>query len=96
MKKKDCKCKDKVKMSVPEGMEFNKPYNMDHTLHSDHYWDTSRNIDVEVSDGQPYILPFDKDLDRVVKKITDLLKSKNLIFMRELWNSSDSLALSIN
>ena len=74
--KKPCGCKD-VKMSTPKGMEFNTPYTMDHTLHNEHYWDINRNIDVTVSDGQPYIVPFNIQLDRTTKKITDLLKSKN-------------------
>mgnify|MGYP003134803740 FL=1 len=94
MKKKDCKCKDKVKMSVPEGMEFNKPYNMDHTLHSDHYWDTSRNIDVEVSEGQVYEVSFDRDLDKIVKKITNLLKSKNLAYGNSALNPANIFSKS--
>ena len=77
IKDKDCKCKDKVKMSAPEGMKFNTPYTMDHTLHNEYYWDFNRNIDVTVSDGQAYVVPFDIDLDNTVKKITDLLKEKN-------------------
>ena len=77
MTKKDCKCKDKVKMSVPKGMEFNTSYVMDNTLHSEHYWDTNRNIDVTVSEGQTYVLPFDKHLDELVNDITKLLKEKN-------------------
>jgi hypothetical protein len=35
--------KKQVKMSVPEGKEFNTPYTMDNTLHNDLYWDTDRN-----------------------------------------------------
>jgi hypothetical protein len=34
-----------VKMSTPEGMEFDTPYTMDHTLHNEYYWDTERNKD---------------------------------------------------
>ena len=41
MSKKD----KKIKMSVPEGLEFDTPYTMDTTLHNDHYWDTERNKD---------------------------------------------------
>ena len=37
MKKKD------IKMSVPEGMEFNKSYTMN-TTHNEHYWETDRNM----------------------------------------------------
>ena len=43
---KGCKCKCgsdhdlDIKMSVPKDMEFNTPYNMDHTLHNEYYWDT--------------------------------------------------------
>jgi|TARA_Y100000310_G_scaffold322756_1_gene382188 hypothetical protein len=78
-KKKGCGCGKKarkVKMSVPEGKEFNKPYTTDHT-YNDHYWDTNRNIDVTVSEGQTYVLPFDKHLDELVNDITKLLKEKN-------------------
>ena len=39
MSKKD----KKIKMSVPEGMEFDTPYTMDSTLHTELYWDTDRN-----------------------------------------------------
>ena len=77
MSKKKCKCEENVKMSVPEGMEFNTPYNMNHTLHSNHYWAPNRNIDVTVSDGQPYVVPFDRHLDQVIGEITNLLKIKN-------------------
>tara|TARA_R110002012_G_scaffold1863_8_gene8985 strand:+ start:1978 stop:2388 length:411 start_codon:yes stop_codon:yes gene_type:complete len=35
--------KCKVKMSVPKGIEFGVKYEMDHTLHNEHYWDTERN-----------------------------------------------------
>ena len=51
-KNKKCKCGSDydvdVKMSVPEGMEFNTSYiipneTMDHTLHNKYYWDTNRN-----------------------------------------------------
>ena len=74
-KDKKCTCgnSDDIKMSVPEGMEFNKPYSMDHTLHSEHYWDINRNIDVSVKEN----LPFNEELDIVVKQITNLLKEKN-------------------
>ena len=74
-KDKKCTCgnSDDIKMSVPEGMEFNKPYSMDHTLHSEHYWDINRNIDVAVKED----LPFNQELDIVVRQITNLLKEKN-------------------
>ena len=78
-KKKDCGCGKKarkVKMSVPEGKEFNKPYTTDHT-YNDYYWDRNRNIDVTVSEGQTYVLPFDTNLDEIVNNITKLLKEKN-------------------
>tara|TARA_Y100000310_G_scaffold311099_1_gene357071 strand:- start:132 stop:590 length:459 start_codon:yes stop_codon:yes gene_type:complete len=88
-KKKGCGCSKKtqrtippkIKMSKPEGTEYDTPYNMDTTFtnpgHSEHYWDQNRNIDVKVSEGQPYILPFDRSLDEVVNNITKLLKEKN-------------------
>ena len=60
-----------VKMSVPEGMEFNKSYSMP-LEHNKHYWDTDRNGLVSNIKSQ-----FGNRLDRAAKKITDLLKSKN-------------------
>ena len=89
MKNKDCRCKDKVKMSTPKGMEFNTPYTMDHTLYNEHYWDFNRNIDVTVSDGQPYIVPFNVELDQTIKKITDLLKSKNIAYGNSALNPAN-------
>ena len=89
MTKKDCKCKDKVKMSAPEGMEFNTGYIMDNTLHNEHYWDTNRNIDVTVSDGQSYIISFDEELDIVVKQMTDLLKEKNKAYGNSALNPTN-------
>ena len=86
-KNKDCGCKKReVKMSTPEGKEFNIPYTMDTTLHNEHYWDTDRNripealgadFDVDIDDGRAYVLPFDQHLNNVVDKIVGLLKSKN-------------------
>ena len=93
MKNKKCKCGSDhdldVKMSTPGNMKFNTPYTMDHTLHSKHYWDTNRNIDVTVSDGQSYIVPFDKQLDDVVKKITNLLKEKNKAYGNSALNPAN-------
>lgn len=71
------KKKNKIKMSVPDGCEFNTPYTMDSTAHSEHYWDTERNID-------PWKVPADADfawhLDKVTEKITNLLKEKNAAY----------------
>ena len=89
MTKKDCKCKDKVKMSTPKGMEFNTPYTMDHTLYSEHYWDVNRNIDVTVSEGESYIVSFDEDLDITIKKITNLLKEKNKAYGNSALNPTN-------
>ena len=65
--------KKKVKMSVPEGIEFGEPYTMTST-HNELYWDTERNKD-------PWRVPstakFTWHLDKVVEQITTLLKSKN-------------------
>ncbi len=59
-----------IKMSVPEGMEFNTPYSMSDTLgHSKFYYDFDRNKGEYVS--------FDEKLDIIVKNVTDLLKEKN-------------------
>ena len=78
MAKKPTKTKKSdIKMSVPEGMEFHKPYNMDHTLHSEHYWDTNRNIDITINNGETKIITFDQQLDKIIKEISNLLKSKN-------------------
>ena len=77
MAKKPTKTKKSdIKMSVPEGMEFNTSYNIDHTLHNEYYWDTTRNINIK-TDGQTFELPFEETLDKVVAEITTLLKEKN-------------------
>jgi|TARA_R110002020_G_scaffold3758_5_gene16547 hypothetical protein len=73
-KKKPCGCgtkKTDVKMSVPEGMEFNTSYSipLEHTVN---YWDTDRNGLVTAIKSK-----FSNRLDRAAKQITDLLKSKN-------------------
>ena len=61
------KKKDTVTMSVPEGMEFNTSYSISKGR-SEHYWDMDRNKDPN---------NFSDKLDEEVKKIVDLLKSKN-------------------
>ena len=78
-------------MSIPEGMEFGTPYTMDHTLYSEHYWDFNRNgkIDVEVSEGESYIVSFDEELDNVVKQITNLLKEKNKAYGNSALNPTN-------
>jgi len=60
----------KVKMSIPEGLEFDTPYSMNSTLHSESYWDTDRNKDLTR-------MSFSEKLDIEVKTISDLLKEKN-------------------
>ena len=73
-KTEPCGCGTKepdVKMSVPEGMEFNKSYSIP-LQHTQNYWDTDRNGLVSGIKNQ-----FGNRLDRAAKKITDLLKSKN-------------------
>ena len=67
MKKKK---ETKVKMSVPEGMDFNTLYTMDSTSHAELYWDTDRNKDFAR-------MSFSEKLDIEVKVISDLLKEKN-------------------
>ena len=67
MKKKK---ETKVKMSVPEEMEFNTLYTMDSTSHAELYWDTDRNKDFAR-------ISFSEKLDIEVKVISDLLKEKN-------------------
>ena len=63
-----------VKMSTPEGMEFDTPYTMDHTLHNEHYWDTERNKDPWRASTA---IDFSCHLDKVTEQITTLLKEKN-------------------
>jgi|TARA_R100000231_G_C5301909_1_gene157800 hypothetical protein len=60
--------KKDIKLSVPEGMEFNKSYSLDST-HSHYYYDYDRNKGARLS--------FDEKLDIEVKAISDLLKTKN-------------------
>jgi hypothetical protein len=64
-----------VKMSVPEGMEFDTPYITNYT-HNEHYWDTERNINTFKTQSTE----FSYQLDRVTEKITDLLKEKNAAY----------------
>ena len=64
------KKKTDIKMSVPEGMEFNTSYTLSDTIgHSKYYYDFDRNKDNSIS--------FAEKLDIEVKIITDLLKEKN-------------------
>ena len=82
IKKKKCKCGSDydgdVKMSVPEGMEFNTSYEipnatMDSTLrYNEHYWDTQRNIDSNQNKNK-----FGIKLLEITREITELLISKN-------------------
>ena len=58
-----------VKMSVPEGIEFNTSYSMNNTGHSKYYYDFDRNKGNQMT--------FAEKLDIEVKTITDLLKEKN-------------------
>ena len=64
---------DKVKMSVPDGMDYDTPYDIDNLTstasHSKYYYDFDRNKGAN--------LTFEERLDIEVKAITDLLKSKN-------------------
>ena len=59
-----------VKMSVPEGKEFNTPYTVDSTLHTELYWDTDRNKDF-------MRMSFSEKLDIEIETISNLLKEKN-------------------
>ena len=66
-----------IKMSVPEGMEFNQTYeipnkSMDHTLHNKHYWESDRNTDPFKQKDD-----FGIKLLEVTREITDLLMQKN-------------------
>jgi hypothetical protein len=76
---RDCGCNKKVKMSVPEGAEFNTPYTipnetMDHTIHNEHYYEYNRNMNKTIDTDD---VKFRVELDYVCRSITDLLKQKN-------------------
>jgi len=59
----------KVKMSVPEGKDFNTSYTLDPSR-SKYYWDTDRNLGNESN-------TFATDLLTITREITELLISKN-------------------
>ena len=67
MKKKK---ETKVKMSKPDGLEFDTPYIMNSTLHTELYWDTDRNKDF-------MHMSFSEKLDIEIETISNLLKEKN-------------------
>ena len=67
--KKDKKNTD-IKMSVPDGMEFNKSYSIS-PEHNKYYWDVDRNKDPN---------SFSNKLDKEVKEIVELLKEKNAAY----------------
>ena len=83
MKDKKCTCKKDIKMSVPEGMEFNTAYEipndtMDSTLHSKYYYDYNRNQnDQFYLDYDMKNKTFSDNIDIIISQITDLLKEKN-------------------
>ena len=68
------KKENKIKMSVPEGYEFNTTYSLseleDNVKHSKAYYDFNRNGKLDNPN-------FDSKLDKVVSEITTLLKEKN-------------------
>ena len=91
-KKKDCGCAKKpkvdIKMSTPDGMEFNKPYpieNMTATSnkvkHSEHYFDVNRNVEPKtinkIDEKTKLTIEFQNTLDTLLTNIGNLLKSKN-------------------
>ena len=72
------KKKDKtVTMSVPEGLEFDTPYSINST-HNKYYWDVDRNKDPNI--GKLKNPKFEWHLDKVVGRITNLLKEKNAAY----------------
>ena len=91
MKKKK---ETKVKMSVPEGIEFGTPYTMDST-HTELYWDTQRNIDP--ADINKHI-GFAEKLDIEVLSVTNLLKEKleKLVENEIKIQTSSKVGLNIN
>ena len=64
---KKCTCSkyDDVKMSVPEGMEFNTSYSMNHTMYTENYWDTDRNKEYQSPQKKPRL---DDKLARIKNK----------------------------
>ena len=80
------KKKSTVTMSVPEGVEFNTSYSLadahEKERHNEHYWNTDRNTD-------PYELNFNDRLDKEIKAISDLLKSKNKAYGDTALNPSN-------
>tara|TARA_R110000765_G_scaffold20528_2_gene53177 strand:+ start:1444 stop:1821 length:378 start_codon:yes stop_codon:yes gene_type:complete len=66
-----------ITMSVPEGVEFNTPYN----LHNESYYEVDRN--------GPLTSSFDLKLDLELKKIGELLKSKNKAYGDTALNPSN-------
>ena len=79
------KKKDKtVTMSVPEGLEFDTSYTMNST-HNKFYWDVDRNKDPWKASNPK----FGWHLDKVVEKITKLLKEKNEAYGNTALNPSN-------
>ena len=79
MKKKK---ETKVKMSTPKGVEFNTPYTMDSTLHTELYWETDRNKDF-------MRISFSEKLDIEVETISNLLKEKNKAYGNSALNPTN-------
>ena len=70
--------KKDIKLSVPEGMEFNTTYPLHELGHSKYYYDYDRNgKETQYSDYNINNRSFADDLDLIVKQITNLLKEKN-------------------
>jgi hypothetical protein len=88
---KKCKCQKEdttdVTMSVPEGFEYNKAYSIDSlATKSKYYWEINRNglqdnsnSDHDI-DKQSINPNFSWHLDKVVERITKLLKEKNAAY----------------
>ena len=70
-----------IKMSVPDGMEFNTSYSISDLKHSKYYYDYDRNgNDTNYNNYDVNNRTFSDNLDLVVTQITDLLKEKNAAY----------------
>lgn len=86
---KDCGCGNKspkIKMSKPDGIEFNAPHSLPisstatTTLqHNENYFDTNRNGRNTTVKDEPITQDnnFEKSLDTILMNVGNLLKSKN-------------------
>ena len=65
-----------IKMSCPEGLEFNKAYSLDDLSAAHNLWKKSQDCVKEYKVENDFVL----QLDRITNEITDLLKEKNAAY----------------